>query len=115
MDTRGLRVAAVAVVVVVLAAVAVIAVRATGGVQAARATERAAARVPCARALLLDWADGRIDRTYPLACYRAALRSLPPDLEIYSSAPEDIAQALSQRIVQGVRGRPGAGVRRAAG
>ena len=35
----------------------------------------------CQSRLLHDWADGRIDGTYPLACYRAALRSLPADLE----------------------------------
>jgi len=32
---------------------------------------------------------------------RAALDSLPADLEVYSSASDDIAQALSRRIVQG--------------
>ena len=53
----------------------------------------------CASRLLQDWRDGRIDGTYPLSCYRAALRSLPADLEVYSSAHDDIAQALSQRIV----------------
>jgi hypothetical protein len=54
----------------------------------------------CQSRLLHDWGDGRIDGAYPLACYRAALRSLPADLKVYSSAPDDIAQALSQRIVQ---------------
>ena len=54
----------------------------------------------CQSRLLRDWADGRIDGTYPLACYRVALRSLPADLKVYSSAPDDIRQALSQRIVQ---------------
>jgi hypothetical protein len=54
----------------------------------------------CAGHLLRDWADGRIDGAYPVACYRAALRSLPTDLEVYSSAHDDIAQALTERIVQ---------------
>jgi hypothetical protein len=65
-------------------------------------TERAVSpqRAACVRALLADWADGRIDRTYPLGCYREALKSLPTDLEVYSSAPEDIASALRNRIVQ---------------
>jgi len=54
----------------------------------------------CQTRLLRDWSDGRIDAVYPLACYRAAIRSLPADLKVYSSAPDDIAQALSQRIVQ---------------
>jgi hypothetical protein len=54
----------------------------------------------CAKRLLADWGDGRIDGAYPVACYRAALRSLPTDLEVYSSAHDDITQALSKRIVQ---------------
>jgi hypothetical protein len=54
----------------------------------------------CESRLLRDWGDGRIDGAYPVACYQAALRSLPTDLEVYSSARDDIAQALSQRIVQ---------------
>jgi hypothetical protein len=54
----------------------------------------------CASRLLRDWGGGRIDGAYPVACYRAALRSLPTDLEVYSSAHDDIAQALSKRIVQ---------------
>ena len=54
----------------------------------------------CANRLLDDWADSRIDGAYPVSCYRDALRSLPIDLEVYSSARDDITQALSKRIVQ---------------
>ena len=61
---------------------------------------------PCAEVLVRDWADGRIDGTYPVVCYRAALKSLPTDLRIYSSAPDDISQALQQRIVQSAQQRP---------
>jgi hypothetical protein len=64
------------------------------------AANQTAAAARCERTLLADWSDGRIDRSYPIACYRAALRSLPTDLQVYSSAPDDIAQALSQRILQ---------------
>ena len=67
-------------------------------------------RTTCASRLIRDWADGRIDGTYPVSCYRNALKTLPTDLAVYSSAPDDIKQALSQRIVQS---RPKA--RRAAG
>jgi hypothetical protein len=66
-----------------------------------RVSSQPAAGKACARTLLADWADGRIDRTYPLSCYREALKTLPTDLEVYSSAPEDIASALRNRIVQG--------------
>jgi hypothetical protein len=61
----------------------------------------AAAQLSCAKAVVHDWSDGRIDRDYSVGCYRAALRSLPVDLRVYSSAPDDIRQALSIRIVQG--------------
>lgn len=60
----------------------------------------------CAEVLVRDWADGRIDGTYPVVCYRAALKSLPTDIRIYSSAPDDISQALQQRIVQSAQQRP---------
>jgi hypothetical protein len=60
----------------------------------------ASGRTSCAQALLNDWADGRIDRTYPIRCYREALRTLPADLEVYSSASDDIEPALRDRIVQ---------------
>ena len=36
----------------------------------------------------------------PLATIGEALASLPEDLQVYSSAPDDIRQALSARIVQ---------------
>jgi hypothetical protein len=73
---------------------------AAGWPNPAKATKRGPNPNSCAEALLKDWADGRIDGTYPLGCYRVALKSLPVDLQVYSSAPDDISQALSQRIVQ---------------
>jgi hypothetical protein len=88
----GLAVAALVVGAILLA---------TGRADPAKTAGRATARSTCAEALLRDWADGRIDASYRLECYRAALKSLPVDLRVYSQAPEDISQALSQRIVQG--------------
>jgi hypothetical protein len=70
-----------------------------------RATKTTVARTTCVQRLLADWADGRIDRAYPVSCYRAAMKSLPADLEAYSSAPEDIADALRQRILLGSKAR----------
>ena len=52
----------------------------------------------CASALLQDWRDGRIDGTYPVTCYRAALDQMPEDVRIYSSAESDIKRALLARI-----------------
>jgi hypothetical protein len=69
------------------------------------ATASSGPEMGCTPRLLRDWADGRIDRTYPIRCYRQALRMMPVDLEVYSSAPDDITHALSQRIVQNA-GKP---------
>jgi hypothetical protein len=58
----------------------------------------AAATPDCASRLLADWRDGRMDRVYPVDCYREALGSLPEDLRIYSSAESDITRALQARV-----------------
>jgi hypothetical protein len=60
----------------------------------------AKSKPPCWKTLINDWYDGRIDGTYPIHCYRDALKHLPADVETYSSAREDIKQALQKRITQ---------------
>ena len=46
--------------------------------------------------MIRDWySGGRVDRVYPLPCYRAAIRSLPEDVLQYSNADRDIARALA--------------------
>lgn len=55
---------------------------------------RAAAATPCWKVLLTDWYDGRIDHVYPIHCYTDALKHLPPDVQTYSSAHDDIERAL---------------------
>ena len=54
----------------------------------------AAAKTPCWRILFVDWADGRIDRTYPVHCYRDAIKHLQEDTLTYGSASQDINRAL---------------------
>jgi hypothetical protein len=50
----------------------------------------------CGQRVIGDWSsDGRVGQGYPLACYRAALRSLPEDVLQYSSADEEIRRALA--------------------
>ena len=50
----------------------------------------------CAQRVIRDWySGGRIDRMYPLGCYRAAIRALPEDVLQYSDADKDIARALA--------------------
>jgi len=91
---------AIAVLLVIGAAVLGVLLGSHAGRKGDKAAAAAPTRSPtCASRLLHDWGDGRIDGIYPLSCYRAALRSLPADLEVYSSAHDDIAQALSERIV----------------
>jgi hypothetical protein len=59
---------------------------------------RGFATVACRDRVIADWSDnGRIDHAYPLACYRDAVKNLPEDLRTYSSAPDDIRQALTER------------------
>ena len=74
------------------------------GILAGCGTTTSAAEQPCAKALLKDWSDGRIDGVYPQVCYLAAIRALPEDLRDYSSAADDLSRALQQRQVSAVRG-----------
>jgi hypothetical protein len=48
----------------------------------------------CGKAVLSDWADGRIDRAYPDPCYQAAIEAMPEDMRAYSTAKDDIRRAL---------------------
>jgi hypothetical protein len=56
---------------------------------------RAAAATPCWKQIVNDWsADGSIDKTYPVNCYRDALKNLPEDVRDYTSLGDDIQSAL---------------------
>lgn len=55
----------------------------------------------CGEAVVADWRDnGRIDRVYAPRCYRAAVKELPEDVLVYSSAQSDINRALQSRVEQ---------------
>ena len=60
----------------------------------------ASAAVPCWKALINDWFDGRIDHVYPVVCYSQAIQHLPHDVEAYSSAKDDILRARLDAIRQ---------------
>jgi hypothetical protein len=61
----------------------------------AAAAGTAPAAPACARQVVADWYDnGRVDRLYPLHCYRDAIKTLPEDVRAYSSAKDDIERAL---------------------
>jgi len=71
----------------------------------------AASTSDCAKQVIADWFDNtRIDRIYPLHCYREAVKILPVDVRDYSSAREDILRALAY-AQQGKQdpGDPGSG------
>jgi hypothetical protein len=59
----------------------------------------------CWKTLINDWYDGRIDGTYAIHCYRDAIKHLPADVQTYSSARDDIQQALQERITQSHQGK----------
>jgi cobalamin biosynthesis Mg chelatase CobN len=59
----------------------------------------AKAAVPCRDRVYNDWyRHGKIASTYPLACYRDALKHVPSDAAIYSSLKDDIRSALQAAI-----------------
>jgi hypothetical protein len=66
---------------------------AAGLVLALGAVKPASAGIPCWKALINDWFDGTIDKTYPPACYTQAIHHLPRDVDLYSNAANDIQRA----------------------
>jgi hypothetical protein len=55
----------------------------------------------CSKALIHDWyVDGRVDKTYPVHCYREALKNIPPDQLIYGTLRDDLNRALQSAIRQ---------------
>ena len=60
---------------------------------------QAAAATPCWERVINDWLkDGRIDGTYSVKCYQAALKNAPEDLRDYSNVT-DVIQAAMQDAV----------------
>jgi hypothetical protein len=55
----------------------------------------------CSKALIHDWyVDGRVDKVYPVHCYREALRNIPEDQVIYGTLRQDLNRALQATIRQ---------------
>lgn len=80
-----------------LAGIAVLACAAV----ALTATSTAAASV-CGDKILADWWDnGRIDRQYPIPCYREAIDSIPNDIRDYANVEDVISRALQARTREG--------------
>ena len=68
----------------------------------------ASAAQPCWKRVVNDWyRHGDVRGTYPVHCYTEALRNLPEDSKIYSSAPDDIRRAMLLAIRSERGGGPG--------
>ena len=69
----------------------------------------------CSSALIRDWyVDGRIDKTYPVHCYREALKEIPEDQIVYGTLRDDLTRALQSVMrnhpnANGMTPVPGAG------
>ncbi len=75
----------------------------------AAATAASAPAASCGVELINDWYDGHIDKTYPLHCYKDALKIVGErsDIDIYSNARQDILLALQAAIAAGKGGGGG--------
>ena len=66
----------------------------TGSLLLALPAMAQAAPPGCGQVILADARDGRVDRVYPISCYRRALETLPEDVRVYGTAEGDIQRAL---------------------
>jgi hypothetical protein len=60
-----------------------------------------AAKPSCGVAVLRDWSDGKLNRSYPVRCYQDAINRMPEDMRSYTTAPDDIQRALLARLRAG--------------
>ncbi len=57
------------------------------------------AAVPCRDRIYNDWySDGKISTTYPISCYRDALKHVKGDALVYSSLSDDIRSAMQAAL-----------------
>ncbi|HEV2592141.1 MAG TPA: hypothetical protein VGU02_09630 [Gaiellaceae bacterium] len=60
------------------------------------------AAVPCRDKIYNEWyASGKISTSYPIQCYRDALKNIPPDAKVYSNLSGDIKSAMQAAIAHG--------------
>lgn len=72
-----------------------------GSVVAALLPYSASASVPCRDRIYNDWyKDGKIASTYPISCYRDALKHVPIDARTYSSLADDIGSAMQGALAR---------------
>lgn len=72
-----------------------------GAVVAVLLPASAGASAPCRDRIYNDWyKDGKIASTYPIACYRDALKHVPIDAQTYSSLADDIRSAMQGALAR---------------
>jgi hypothetical protein len=52
----------------------------------------------CWKTLFMDWGDGQVGGTYPLACYRTAIARVERDRLTYGSAAVDLRLLLNRSV-----------------
>ena len=68
---------------------------------AATTVSTADARTPCRNLIYNDWyQDGQIASTYPVSCYRDALRHLGTGDQVYTSLEDDIRAAMQAALAR---------------
>jgi hypothetical protein len=68
---------------------------------AAALAQPAAAKAPCRDRIYDDWKkDGKIASTYPLSCYRDALKHIGSGDSVYTSLEDDIRSALQAAVLR---------------
>jgi hypothetical protein len=68
---------------------------------AAATVPAAAAKTPCRNLIYNDWyQDGQIASTYPISCYRDALRHLGSGDQVYTSLEDDIRAAMQAALAR---------------
>jgi hypothetical protein len=58
----------------------------------------ASSTTPCWQLVMNQWYEGEIKSIFPLDCYHQAIQHLPTDIQVYSSARQDITAALQAAI-----------------
>jgi hypothetical protein len=58
----------------------------------------ASSTTPCWQLVMNQWYQGEIKSVFPLDCYHEAIKHLPTDIQVYSSARQDITAALQAAI-----------------
>ena len=81
-----------------------------GAVLSLTTPSQAAAAKPCWERVINDWLkDGRIDGTYSVKCYQAALKNVQEDLRDYSNVTDVIQAAMQNALSNPAKKGSGSG------